>query len=208
MSQTLLLVDFENVHQVDLDQLDENSHVIIFVGSNQKNIPIELVMSAQKLGQRMQWQRIEGNGSNALDFYIACQLGRVIEKSPGMHCIILSKDKGFDPLLRYLNQNGLKCERIESLSKPEPAPVTPTKAATPAKTATPAKVKDANFQRVFELLRKTEDKVRPRKHSTLSRHISAIFRNNIAQEDVDEIIGMLLRKKMIYESNDTITYLF
>ena len=202
MSQTLLLVDFENVHQVDLDQLDENSHVIIFVGSNQKNIPIELVISAQKLGHRMEWQRIEGNGSNALDFYIACQLGRVIEKSPNMHCIILSKDKGFDPLLRHLNQNGLKCERIESLSKPEPKPAQTTK---PAKIA---KTENANYQRVFELLRKAEDKARPRKRSTLSKHISAMFQRNIAQSDVDNIINMLLSKKMISESNNTITYLF
>ena len=88
MNQKLLLVDFENVHQVDLAYLDEHFNVIIFVGLVQKTIPIELVMSAQKLGSRVEWQRVEGNGSNALDFYIACHLGRVLEKSPTQHCIV------------------------------------------------------------------------------------------------------------------------
>jgi hypothetical protein len=120
MSHKLLLVDFENVHQVDLGRLGDNFHVVIFVGSSQKNVPIDLVASAQKLGDRVEWQRVEGNGSNALDFYIAYQLGRVIEKSPSLHCIVLSKDKGFDPLLRHLNKNGLKCKRINSLLELEP----------------------------------------------------------------------------------------
>lgn len=82
MNQKLLLVDFENVQQVDLAYLDEQFNVIIFVGAAQKTIPVELVVSAQKLGNRVEWQQVEGNGSNALDFYIACHLGRIIEKSP------------------------------------------------------------------------------------------------------------------------------
>lgn len=93
MNQKLLLVDFENVHQVDLSRLDESFIVIIFVGANQKSIPIELVTKAQTLGSRLEWHKVEGNGTNALDFFIACKLGQVLEKSPQFHCIVLSKDK-------------------------------------------------------------------------------------------------------------------
>ena len=85
MGQKLLLVDFENVQQIDLSQIEEDSNVIIFVGSNQKAIPIDLVASAQKLGSRIDWERVDGNGSNALDFHIACHLGRILEKSPLVH---------------------------------------------------------------------------------------------------------------------------
>lgn len=193
MSHKLLLVDYENVQQVDLSRLGENFHVVIFVGSNQKSVPIDLVASAQKLGSRVEWQRVEGNGSNALDFYIACQLGRVIEKSPSLHCIVLSKDKGFDPLLRHLSKNGLKCKRINSLLELEP------------KTAT---TEEPNFKRVFEVLSKSEKKSRPRKRSTLSQHILSMFQKNIAQADVDRIIDILFANKMISESNNTITYEF
>lgn len=193
MTHKLLLVDFENVQQVDLSRLDENFHVVVFVGSSQKSVPIELVASAQKLGGRVEWQRVEGNGSNALDFYIACHLGRVIEKSPGLHCVVLSKDKGFDPLLRHLNKSGLKCKRINSLLELEP------------KTATS---EEPNYKRVFELLSKSEKKSRPRKRSTLSQHISSMFQKNIQQIDVDRIIDILFANKMISETNNTITYEF
>lgn len=193
MSHKLLLVDFENVQQVDLSRLDDHFHVVIFVGSSQKSVPIDLVASAQRLGDRVEWQRVEGHGSNALDFYIACHLGRVIEKSPSLHCIVLSKDKGFDPLLRHLNKHGLKCKRINSLLELDP------------KTAT---TEEPNYKRVFELLSKSEKKARPRKRATLSQHISSMFQKNIAQAEVDRIIDILFANKMISESNNTITYEF
>jgi len=82
LTHKLLLVDFENVQQVDLSQLEDNFHVVIFVGSSQKSVSIDLVSTAQRLDDRIEWQRVDGNGSNALDFYIACQFGRVLEKSP------------------------------------------------------------------------------------------------------------------------------
>ena len=97
MTQKLLLVDFENVQHVDLARLDDSFQIIIFVGAAQKSIPIELVTHAQKLGSRIVWQRVDASGSNALDFFIACHLGRVLEKSPQLQCIVLSKDKALTP---------------------------------------------------------------------------------------------------------------
>jgi hypothetical protein len=193
LSHKLLLVDFENVHQVDLARLDEHFNVIIFVGLVQKTIPIELVMSAQKLGSRVEWQRVEGNGSNALDFYIACYLGRVLEKSPTQHCIVLSKDKGFDPLLRHLSKIGLKCKRINSLLELEPES---------------AAAEEPNYKRVLDQLGKTEKKLRPRKRTTLSTYISFMFQNNIPQADVDRIIDIFFANKLISEANNRITYEF
>jgi len=197
MNQKLLLVDFENVHQVDLSRLDESFQIIIFVGANQKSVPIELVTNAQKLGTRVEWQKVDGVGSNALDFFIACQLGRIAEKSPKIHCIVLSKDKGFDPLLKYLNKNGLKCKRINSLLELEP------KAAT-----TTATEEEPNYKRVVELLARIEKKSRPRKLNTLSQHISSMFQKKIAQKDIDRIIDLLFANKLISETNNTISYDF
>lgn len=194
MAEKILLVDFENVQQVDLSRLGDITKVVIFVGASQKAIPIELVTSAQKLGARVEWQRVEGNGSNALDFHIACHLGRVLEKSPQLHCIVLSKDKGFDPLLRHLNKTGLNCMRINSMleldSKPAPAG------------------DDPSYQRVVEVLSKSEKKSRPRKHKTLSQYISSIFQKNIEPKEIERIIDMLFAKKMISETNNTISYGF
>lgn len=193
LSQKLLLVDFENVQQVDLTRLDDQFHVVIFIGSGQKRVPIEVVANAQRLGNRVEWQRVEGNGSNALDFHIACHLGRIIEKAPGLHCIVLSKDKGFDPLLKHLKKNGLKCKRVNSMLELEP------------KSGTNAEL---NYKRVLELLAKSDKKFRPRKRTTLSQYIASIFRRNISQADVDKIINNLIANKEIMESNNTIAYNF
>jgi hypothetical protein len=196
MTHKLLLIDFENVKQVDLSQLDENFHVVIFVGASQKSVPIDLVTSTQKLGSRIEWQRVDANGSNALDFFIACQLGRVVERSPKSHCIVLSKDRGYDPLLRHLNRVGLRCKRINSLLELNPE--------CSAQKAAP----DANYKRVVELLGKSEKKSRPRKRKTLTSHISAIFQNKLDHAEVIRIIDLLFANKLISEENDAITYAF
>lgn len=180
----LLLVDFENVQRIDLSRLGENFHVIIFVGSNQKNVPIDLVATAQKLGGRVEWQRVEG---------IACHLGRVIEKSPSLNCVILSKDEGFDPLLKELNNKGLKCNRIDSLLELEQKP---------------AVAEEPIFKSVFELLGKSDKKSRPRKRKTLSQHISSMFQKNISHGDVDRIVDILFANKLISEKNNVIIYSF
>ena len=194
MTQKLLLVDFENVQQVDLARLDDSFQIIIFVGAAQKSIPIELVTNAQKLGSRIEWQRVDANGSNALDFFIACQLGRVLERSPQLQCVVLSKDKGFDPLLRHLNKTGLQCKRLNSLLELDPKATT--------------QLEEPNYKRVIEVLSKSEKKSRPRKRKTLSQHISSIFQKKLPQAEVDRIIDILFANKMISETNDTITYEF
>lgn len=193
MSDRLLLVDYENVQQIDFGLVGESYHVTIFVGASQKNVPIDLVASAQKLGSRVDWRCVEGNGSNALDFHVACELGRMLERSSGTHCTVLSKDKGFDPLLRYLNKCGLKCTRINSLLE------LGSKAA--SKT-------EPNYKRVVELLGKTVKNARPRTRSTLSKHISAMFQNNLAQSDLNRVIDLLFANKMISETNNRLTYEF
>ena len=193
MSNRLLLVDYENVQSLDFGLLGEGFDVIVFVGASQKSVPIDVVAQAQRLGDRVEWQRVDGNGSNALDFYIACQLGRVIERTPKVDCIVLSKDKGFDPLLRHLNKIGLTCRRINSLLELHP------RAAT---------TDEPNYKRVVDLLGKSEKNVRPRKRSTLSQHILSMFQKSITQQDVDHIIDLLFANKMISESNNRITYEF
>ena len=193
----LLLVDYENVQQVELAGLDDSFRVIIFVGADQKSVPFDLVTKAQKLGSRVEWQKIVGNGSNALDFFIACQLGREFEKSPRPECTVLSKDKGFDPLMRYLSENGMKCKRINSLGEIHHRVAT---AAAPAE--------EPKLRRVVEVLGKSEKRARPRKRKTLSQCISAMFQKKISQPEVESIINVMLANGLISETHNTITYEF
>jgi hypothetical protein len=191
----LLLVDFENVQQVELARLDDSYRVTIFVGADQKSVPFDLVTRAQQLGSRVEWQKITGNGSNALDFFIAFHLGRVFDRTPRPECVVLSKDKGFEPLLKFLNANGMVCRRINSLAELH------HKAAAPAP-------EDQTLRRVVEVLGRLEKRGRPRKRKTLSQCISAMFQKKIHQEEVDHLISTMLANGLISEAHNTITYEF
>jgi len=190
MPQRLVLVDFENVQQVDLSRLDIGCRVIIFVGSQQKSVPLDLVKNSQKFGERIVWEQVEGHGRNALDFFIAFHLGRVFEKEPETECTVLSRDKGFDPLLRYLTKHGLNCRRVENIRELEAETIAQD---------------DPAYRRVLDLLRRSEKRSRPRKRKTLSRLIASLFQKKIAQEEVDRIIGLLMGNGMISEADGAIT---
>lgn len=117
MSKSLLLVDYENVHKIDLSVLDDSYRAIIFVGAQQNTPKAARNKSTAHQFTRVEFQKIEGNGKNALDFHIAFHLGRTFEAAPKTSCIVLSKDKGFDPLISHLNKSGLTCRRINSMEE-------------------------------------------------------------------------------------------
>lgn len=211
MAKQLLLVDYENVQAVDLSKLDEHWRIIIFVGVSQKSVPITLVTAAQRLGSRVEWQRLEASGRNALDFFIAYQLGR--ELTTALDCTILSKDKGFDPLIRHLCNSGFRCQRIENLAQLEP--VVAAKAAPKAKSK--AKPKAAapaasslpqQCERVIEVLKKSEKKDRPRKTKALSQFIDSVFQKKIDKHAIKAIIDQLLADQHITATNGVLSYEF
>lgn len=115
LTKRLLLVDYENVHKIDLSLLDESYSAIIYVGAQQSLPKAASRAKTAHRFSRVDFQKIEGVGKNALDFHIAFQLGRVIETAPCTECFVLSRDKGFDPLLAHLNKNGLRCSRVPSI---------------------------------------------------------------------------------------------
>lgn len=189
---TVLFVDYENVQKVDLSRLPKNMHVKIFVGNTQRNIPFEQVKQAQDLGSRLEWIKIESNGRNALDFHIAFFLGKEIGRIPEADFVILSGDKGFDPLVRYLNGHNFLCRRVNSVSELviETAPV------------------ETNFTKVCERLAKIEKSRRPRKRPTLTKQIESYFQKKLGHDEVEALVEMLFSKNLVTESNKVLTYHF
>lgn len=116
MSKSVLLVDLENVHKVDLSRLDDSYLSIIYVGANQNPPKASRKKETAHRFSRVDFQKIEGTGKNALDFHIAFQLGRTFETAPDTLCIVLSKEKGFDPLLNHLNKNGFLCPKMAGIN--------------------------------------------------------------------------------------------
>ena len=117
MAKKLVLVDYENRQRIDLSLLDESYRAIVFVGASQAPPKAARKPATAHRFQRVDFQKVDGTGPNALDFYIAFHLGRTFETAPDTECYVLSGDKGFDPLLVHANRSGLKCRRIEAISE-------------------------------------------------------------------------------------------
>ena len=105
----LVLVAYENVQNMNLSILDESYRAIVFMGASQLPPKAARNKATAHRFSRVDCHKIAGNGKNALDFHIGFHLGRTFETERETECIVLSKDKGFDPLLVHLNENRLSC---------------------------------------------------------------------------------------------------
>jgi hypothetical protein len=194
MSDKFLLIDYENIQKVNLSDVPDNILVRIFVGQSQKSIPFELVQQAQRFGHCIEWIKIEGQGSNALDFHIAFYIGKLLTEHKRASFIILSKDKGFDPLIKHINNLKGNCRRINSLFE--------------LSTVTGNHSKDQNLKRTIECLSKIEKSKRPRKRITLSQYVSNIFQKKLEDSEIDKIIDYLFIEKLVSETGGKLSYSF
>jgi len=235
MTGMILLIDYENVQKVDLSKLPSDALVRVFVGVMQKKVPTLLARQAQVLGPRLEWIQMEGQGSNALDFHIAHYLGRFVLEYPKARHVILSKDRGFDPLVKHLNGQGFRCERIGQLAalpeavmpkaeKPVPPPkiasvktekstAAKTKNAVPASAAKTLAVgskdqmpaQDKNLKKVIDVLRK-KSKSLPHRRKTLATFIAGVFQKKISETEIERIIKALVAAGVVAEANKELSY--
>lgn len=147
MSLQFFLIDFENVQPKALDRLKPGAcQIKVFLGQHQSRLLLELVQALQPFGADAEYIQIQGSGPDAVDFHIAFYIGRLALAHPGAAFTIISKDKGFDPLVRHLGKLGIGCRRLAEIPG-TPLPATPVaasaKAAPPAKAAKPKAPKPA-----------------------------------------------------------------
>ena len=147
MARTYLLVDFENVQPATLGAhvpaTSDESYIKLFAGAQQSKVDLSLARALQEYGARAEYIQIVGNGKDALDFHIAYYIGQLAAQHPGASFIILSKDTGFDPLIRHLAQHGVDCTRVATVERKAPAKGGAAKAAVKAPARTPAKAAPA-----------------------------------------------------------------
>jgi hypothetical protein len=192
MPRSVLLVDLENVQKVDLSRVPPEAHVMIFYGITQKKLPEELVVQAQPLGARLTWIKISGQGPNALDFHIAYYLGREFALHRDARCAILSRDLGFDPLVRHLQTQHLECRRVATLKDAFPAELTRATVAEP-------------FDRLLKLLAK--ERQRPLKRKSLEGKVKGWFQTLSAPEQT-ALLQRLINEGHVRESGKTLVYDF
>ena len=116
MSKPYVLIDFENVQPKALDRLQPGAvRIKVFLGQHQTRLMLELVQALQPFGADAEYIAIQGNGPDAVDFHIAFYIGRLAAEDPGATFTIISKDKGFDPLVRHLIGIGIPCQRLPDI---------------------------------------------------------------------------------------------
>ena len=188
-----VLVDFENVQPKNLALLAKHPfRVYVFVGAQQAKVPFELADAMQALGQNASYLKISGTGRNALDFHIACYLGELVATSPKATIYVISKDKGFDPLIRHLKDKGcVVSRRVDVAEIPElriPASREP----------------DAQVDAVIENLQ-GRGKSRPRKLSTLQNTINHLLDKKLSGDELNAFVNKLKKRKVIAVDGNTET---
>lgn len=163
MRTNVVLVDFESVQPRALDTLlDDHYRVVVFVGATQAKLPFEVVSTIQRLGERAEYVKITGSGPNALDFHIAFYIGQIAAHDPTAFFHVISKDTGFDPLIRHLKDRHIFAARSASIEEMPRVKISDKQAA-------------SERARVFAQSLRQRGATKPRTDTSLARHISAYF---------------------------------
>jgi hypothetical protein len=175
----IVLIDSENIQPDSIEKLrHDHFRVVVFVGANQKRIDFALAKAVHALGPNGDFVQMSGNGPNALDFHIAFYIGRYSLEYPDSYFHIISKDKGFDPLIAHLKEKAIFCTRSASVS--EIPLVKSTDRLPPTERA-------ADF---FEK-RITSAKNRPATVKTLQSAIANHFQKLLSSEEIGKIVEAL-----------------
>ena len=121
-------VDYENVHSdgfSNVDCLNKDDVICIMYTEQSKNFTLDLFEKVNRLGVSIEVYKAGTGSKNALDFQLSSYLGYIIAKNSKekVKFHIISKDTGYDVLLRFWQEKGISVDRMEDFSgkKAEPA---------------------------------------------------------------------------------------
>lgn len=195
MRANIVLIDFESVQPTSLGALEQDPYrVLIFVGASQAKLPFELVSAVQRMGDRARYIKMSGSGPNALDFHIAFYIGEMAAEDPATFFHIISKDTGFDPLIKHLKSRHIFAARSISLE------------AMPQVNANPKKSAQERARVFVEALRQPKS-TKPRSDKTLARHIATHFkRQQMSEIEVQAVVRALQASGHVKVVGSKVTY--
>lgn len=192
MKTSYVLIDFENVHVKSLALLKgDHFRVKVFLGPKNAKLPVELVLAMHELGKSADYIQLGVSGANALDFHITYYLGKLTAQDPEADFHIISKDTGFDSLIKHLLNKGIHCKRapsIEQMLGAAPAarsvnePTTAVPKTTEPKSVQPRSLQPKNVQpKSVQPKRAEPGKGQPRKgEQPKAAHLTAVATSETA----------------------------
>lgn len=190
-----VLVDYENVQPTDLALLrDGPFKVKVFLGANQSKIPVALATAIQALGANAEYILLTSSGSNALDFHIAYYIGLLSAQDSSAFFHIVSKDTGFDPLIKHLKSKGVVAQRSASIAS---IPL--------LKPTLPSTSDDAEVGAVVAHLVKLKA-AKPRAQKTLLSTLHALFRKELSEHQLSALFASLCRRGIVRLDGSKVSY--
>lgn len=194
MKNNYILVDFENVQPKSFASLVGHPfQIIVFVGANQQRIPLELAAALQPFGADARYLQIDGNGPNALDFHIAFYIGELAQADPNGFFHVISKDTGFDPLIRHLKKRKIFAQRHRDLAE------------IPLVRLSHTKTLDEKVDAIRDWL-VGRGNARPRTLKTLGNSISALFMKKLEAVEIERLLQALMSRKLLALNGARLVY--
>lgn len=180
-----ILVDFENVHDCDLDRLaGRPAHAVILLGERQHNLPRKLALQMYRRHDQVSVLETGCGGPNALDMVLALHLGALWGAAPEAHFHIVSKDKDYEPLIGFLRRNKSAATRHESFNR-IPVLMTPAE----------------RVQWLAEHYRRRPNG-RATVLRTLAKQIDTLFGHSLDEAEVDAAIRGLVQRRVLAISDE------
>jgi hypothetical protein len=202
-----VLIDYENVPVKSLSLLkDERFHVRIFLGPNNTKLPVEIVLEMQSFKERADYIAIDTSGANALDFHIAYYLGTLASTNPEGFFHIISKDTGFDPLIRHLKQKKVFVARSPSIEEMPCFRVPPAPVSEPSVTfKETSQDREALIQRAIQaLVRRKSGK--PKNPKALFNTIHTDCGKTLPESEIQFVYETLIKRGYVNLHEGEITY--
>lgn len=194
MRTNFVLLDSENVKPESIEKLKhDHFRVVVFVGANQKRLDFPIVNAVHSLGSNGSYVQISGHGPNALDLHIAYYIGKFSAANPDAYFHIISKDKGFDPLIKHLKEQKIFCSRSSSVSE---IPLVKSSDKLPAK----ERAADFYEKRIATA------KSRPATVTTLQSAILSHFHKLLSPEEVAYVVEALKQTGHVVVSGKKVAY--
>ncbi len=194
MRTNIILVDYENVQPRDIDLLKGGPFKVkVFLGPHQSKVPVTLAAALQTLGGNAEYVCLETAGNNAVDFHIAYYIGVLSSEEPTAYFHVISKDNGFDPLLKHLRARKIFAQRSTCIADiPYFKPVLPA-------------VPEARVGAVVtDLIRRKA--ARPRTKKTLLSTLHALFKKELTEQQLSELFAALCARGLVKVDGAKVSY--
>ncbi len=207
MPSKYALIDLENIHPASLQKLkNEGYQLRVFVGANQAKISVEFAEEIQQFGEKAQYVRLQTSGKNALDFHIAFYMGQLACNEPDCQFLVISKDTGYDPLLKHMRDLGIKANRSAAAVNAVSPPAPPAPTSNGASKKTPTQMTQAERLKFARQYLQKAGKAKPAKRKTLATALASAFQKKLSDLVIDDLINELTKQGVVIDKQGSITY--